>query len=119
MSEFTDYLIELFEQFGPVQARKMFGGYGIYNDGIMFGLVADDTLYLKADKSNVQEFESRGLVPFEYNKAGKLMKMSYYLAPAEILDDPDAAAIWARRSFMVARSAQAGSGKKPSNRKKK
>jgi len=48
VSEFVVYLKEVFEQLGPIRARKMFGGYGIYHDGVMFGLVADDTLYLKA-----------------------------------------------------------------------
>ena len=77
MSEFTRYLQEVFELFGPISARKMFGGYGIYHQGLMFGLVADDTLYLKADAQNVAFFEELGLGPFEYHKQGKVMKMSY------------------------------------------
>jgi len=102
LSEFTEYLIELFELFGQVSARKMFGGYGIYHRGLMFGLVADDSLYLKADEATAPQFVSRGLGQFEYNKAGKMIKMSYYLAPAEALEDPEQAAIWARLSFEVA-----------------
>ncbi len=57
MSEFVDYLKEVFEQFGQIRARKMFGGYGIYHDGVMFGLVADDTLYLKADENTAPYFK--------------------------------------------------------------
>lgn len=106
MSEFVDYLHEVFEQFGRIHVRKMFGGYGIYHDGIMFGLVADDTLYLKADHTTAKHFESRGLNQFEYDKGGKPVKMSYYEAPAEILDDPEDAAVWARRSYDVAMSAK-------------
>jgi len=102
MSEFVDYLIEVFETFGPVQSRKMFGGYGIYHNGIMFGLVADDTLYLKADKTTAPHFESRDLSQFEYNKGGKIVKMSYYLAPEEILENRDEAALWAARAYEVA-----------------
>ena len=93
MSEFTDYLTELLEQFGTVQARKMFSGYGLYHEGLMFGLVLDDTLYLKADATNVKEFESRDLGPFKHNKGSKKITMSYYLAPLEMLDDPEEAAI--------------------------
>jgi DNA transformation protein len=52
MSELIAYLPEVFELFGPVTIRKMFGGYGVYHDGLMFALVADDTLYLKADDEN-------------------------------------------------------------------
>lgn len=102
MSEFVDYLHEVFEQFGRIQVRKMFGGYGIYHDGIMFGLIADDTLYLKADNTTAKLFKSRGLNQFEYHKGGKPVKMSYYEAPAEILDDREEAAVWARRSYEAA-----------------
>ena len=102
MSEFVDYLKEVFEQFGEIRARKMFGGYGIYHDGIMFGLVADDTLYLKADDTTAEYFASRGLGQFEYDKGDKVVKMSYYLAPEEIYDDPDEAVVWAKRAYEVA-----------------
>ena len=102
MSEFVDFLTEVFVLFGPIQTRKMFGGYGVYRDGIMFALVADDSLYLKADATIAHYFESLGLGQFEYDKGGKVVKMSYYLAPAEIFDDPEQAAIWARRSLEVA-----------------
>lgn len=102
MNEFIDYLKELFESFGPVQVRKMFGGYGVYYDGIMFALVEDDTLYLKADDSSAADYESRGLARFEYIRAGKTVKLSYYQAPEEILDNPDDAADWARRAYAAA-----------------
>ena len=107
MSEFTDYLQEVFARFGAVHARKMFGGYGLYHDGVMFGLVADDTLYLKADASTREHFLSRGLGAFEYEKNGKTVTMSYYLAPEEILEDTDMAREWAQQSFAIALKAQA------------
>lgn len=107
MSEFTDYLCEVFAQFGPVHARKMFGGYGLYHDGVMFGLVANDTLYLKADAATRDRFLSRGLTAFEYEKNGKTVAMSYYVAPEEIFDDPETACAWAKQSFAVAFRAKA------------
>ncbi|MDH3670431.1 MAG: TfoX/Sxy family protein [Gammaproteobacteria bacterium] len=113
MSEFVAYLKEVFEQFGSIQARRMFGGYGIYHDGIMFGLVADDTLYLKADEVTVEHFVSRSLEQFEYGKGNKVVKMSYYLAPDEIFDDPEQATVWARRAL------EAASRAKPTVRKKR
>jgi DNA transformation protein and related proteins len=115
MNEYIEFLREVFEQFGPITARKMFGGYGVYHQGLMFALVADETLYLKADAENVATFEQAGLEPFAYNKQGKIMKMSYYLAPEEILDDPEEAAIWARRSYEAALRSQS----KHTKRKKK
>ncbi len=83
----------------------------------MFGLVADDTLYLKADAKLAKDFEAKGLGPFEYETGDKVVKMSYYLAPDEILDDPNEAVLWAQRSYEVAlRSKSAGKqqSKKPS-----
>lgn len=102
MSEFVEYLQEVFQRFGPVHPRKMFSGYGLYHDGVMFGLVADELLYLKTDSSIAHYFEERGLEQFSYTRAGKLIKMSYFLAPEDIYEDQTEAAIWARRSFEVA-----------------
>lgn len=114
MSEFVTYLAEVFESFGIVQTRKMFGGYGLYHNGVMFGLVADDTLYLKADAAVAHFFTAKGLGQFEYGKGTKLIKMSYYLAPEEIFDDREEAALWARRSYEVALRT-----KKPSTKKRR
>ena len=102
MSEFTDYLSEVFERLGPVDVRSMFGGYGVFYEGLMFALVAEDDVYLKADAQNAGDFESRNLPAFEYGRKGKSVKMTYYRAPDEILDDRDAAADWARRSYAAA-----------------
>lgn len=107
MSEFVDYLEEVFEGFGEIRARRMFGGYGIYHDGVMFGLVTDDTLYLKADEKTADLFEKRGLAQFEYDKAGRIVKMSYYLAPEEIFDSQEDATLWAKRAYEAAIRAKA------------
>lgn len=113
MSEFVEYLQEVFELFGPIRARRMFGGYGIYHNDFMFGLVADDVLYLKADDESVQSFRDRGLGQFQYVNKGKTIGMSYYLAPEEIFDDPDEARVWALRAYEAAvRSRKAPGGKK-------
>lgn len=102
MSEFVDSLEEVFAGFGPIRTRRMFGGYGVYRDGLMFGLVADDVLYLKADGQSVGAFRELGLAPFEYEKNGKKVKMSYYAAPEAIFDDPERARAWAARAFEAA-----------------
>lgn len=102
MTEFVDFLGEVFRNFGSIQARKMFSGYALYHDGVMIGLVADETLYLKADKTTAHYFEAKGLDQFEYGREGKVVKMSYYQAPEEIFDDLEEAAKWARRSFEAA-----------------
>ncbi|WP_104204105.1 TfoX/Sxy family protein [Billgrantia saliphila] len=108
MSDYTDHLRDVFERFGPITARRMFGGYGIYHDGLMFALVADEMLYLKADNENVGDFVQEGLGPFEYEKGGKFVQLSYYQAPEAVFEDDELAATWARRSFEAALRAQAG-----------
>ena len=111
MSEFTDHLADLFEAFGPVAVRRMFGGHGVFRDGLMFALVVDDALYLKADDRSRAMFESRGLPPFEYTRKGKRISLSYHLAPGEALDDPLTLAEWARPAFDAALRAR-GSGRR-------
>ena len=111
MSEYVEYLKEVFEQFGSVTIRKMFGGYGIYHNGLMFALVSDDMLYLKADEVNAGDFEKLGLGQFEYSKSGRTVKLSYYRAPDEIMEDREEAAVWARRSYEAALRARSPKSK--------
>jgi hypothetical protein len=73
-----DHIRELFSSFGHVSVRRMFGGAGIYADGVMFALVADDVIYLKVDAQNEPDFEREGLPPFTYlAKNNKRAVMSY------------------------------------------
>jgi DNA transformation protein len=102
MSEFTDYLSELLADFGEIHARKMFGGYGIYHQGLMFGLVADNTLYLKADAQSAPAFTARGLPAFMYQKGQRRVQMSYYQAPEEALDHPEEMRTWAQLAYDAA-----------------
>lgn len=107
MSEYTEYLQDVFELFGPITARRMFGGHGIYHDGVMFALVADETLYLKTDARTVGDFEREGLGPFEYDKGGRVVRMSYYQAPEVLFEDRELAADWARCALEAAWRARA------------
>lgn len=102
MSEFVDNLHEVFEAFGPIRTRRMFGGHGIYHQDLMFALVADDVLYLKTDAHNDAAFIELDLPRFEYLKQGKRMQMAYRQAPEEIYDDPALAREWARGAFEAA-----------------
>lgn len=102
MSEFVESLNDVFEEFGLIRSRKMFGGYGIYHQGLMFGLISDDELYLKVDEELKTEFEEKDLPAFEYSKNGKLMKMSYHLAPEEIYEDKSTAKEWAVKAYEAA-----------------
>lgn len=103
MSDFVAYMHELFAEFGPVATRRMFGGHGVFHDGLMIGLIADDTLYLKVDEDTIPAFRELGLTPFEYQKGTKLVTMSYYLAPAEALEDPAELVPWAQLALAAAK----------------
>ena len=103
--EFIEYLLEQMHDVGQVNARAMFGGHGIYHEGIMFALVADDVLYLKTDEVNRPEFEARKLPPFLYERKDKVISMSYNEAPGEVLDDPDEMTYWARSAIQASRRA--------------
>ena len=102
MSDFVNNLEDVFALFGPIRAKRMFGGYGIYHDDLMFALVADDVLYLKADDKSSPEFIEQGMSQFEYVKSGKVIKMSYYTAPEDIFDDQEKAKQWAELAFQAA-----------------
>lgn len=116
MSEFIDYLHEVFARFGPIETRRMFSGHGLFREGVMFGLVVKDALYLKADEEARPGFESRGLAPFTYKRGAREVALSYYLAPPEVLDDPEEAAKWARISLEAALRAGSGRNKRPKKR---
>ena len=64
--EFMDHLLDLLSEAGPIAPRRMFGGHGLFIDGVMIGLVASDTLYLKVDEVNRPAYDERGLRPFSY-----------------------------------------------------
>lgn len=100
--EFVSYVVELMQSIGPVYAKGMFGGHGIFLDGLMFGLVADSVLYLKTDKETEADFTDKGLEAFTYNKQGKDFKMSYYQAPEEALEDSDEMNYWANKAYDTA-----------------
>ncbi len=98
-----DYLRDLFSSFRPVAVRRMFGGAGIYADGVMFALLADGALYLKADETNEPDFEREDLPPFSYQaKNGRRAVMSYRKMPERLYDDPDELAQWAGRALAAA-----------------
>jgi DNA transformation protein len=112
VSEFVDYLQEILGAGGALRARRMFGGYGLFRGELMIGLVVDDTLYLKADAHSAGCFRSRGLGQFEYVRRGRPVKLSYYRAPDEVTEDPDAAAVWTERAYQAAMRSVAKPGKR-------
>ncbi|QNK65963.1 TfoX/Sxy family protein [Variovorax sp. PAMC26660] len=102
MSAFVQSLHEIFERFGRIEPRRMFGAHGIFHEGRMIALVIRDTLYLKADAESAPHFDKQNLPPFTYERQGKSMPMSYRQAPADLFEDREEAALWGRRAYEAA-----------------
>jgi DNA transformation protein len=113
MSSFVDHLQEVFAGLGRVEARRMFGGHGIFHEGRMFALVAHETLYLKADDETAPFFEALGLPAFTYQRQGKTAQLRYRQAPEAVFEDPAAAMLWGRRAFEAALRAKRPPARKP------
>ena len=80
----------------------MFGGYGIFHQGLMFGLIADGNLYLKADAESRHHFDAKGCRAFSYYKKEREYRLSYFQALDEFFDDDNACLRWANLAFDAA-----------------
>jgi DNA transformation protein len=103
-SDFLNYVLEQLSRCGEVSARRMFGAAGLFRNGVMFGLVADDVAYLKADDSNREDFLREGSSPFQFQlDSGRDVIMDYYEIPGDVLEDPDRLAAWVEGAWAAAR----------------
>ena len=105
--EFIDYVLELFGPFGTVGARRMFGGHGVYLDGLMLALVSEDALYLKADEMNRIEFEQAGCKIFSYARKGRRATLGFFRPPEDAMESPELMLPWARTAYAAALRANA------------
>jgi DNA transformation protein and related proteins len=117
-----DFIRDLFAPFGPVTVRRMFSGAGIFADGLMFGLIVRDVIYLKADDGNAADFEREGCAPFTYTRGKKSGRPSqhalpYWRLPGRLYDDPDELADWARRAFAAAERKKFAARRQPKRRR--
>jgi DNA transformation protein len=104
---YRTYVLEQLASLGGVTARSMFGGLGLYHDGLFFGLVDDDTLYLKVDDTTRGDYEAAGMGAFRPS-ADEGPSLSYYEVPGDVLEDAGALARWAAKAVDVARRKAAG-----------
>ncbi|MBL8262656.1 MAG: TfoX/Sxy family protein [Xanthomonadaceae bacterium] len=111
---------ELLAPIGQITVRRMFGGAGVYADGLIVGLEVGGALYLKTDDQTRQAFADAGGQPFVYDGKGQPVTMSYWTPPEEAMDSPEAMQPWARLALAAslraaaakpARAKAAGRGK--------
>jgi DNA transformation protein and related proteins len=104
---FVEHCLELLSPLGPVRARRMFGGWGLYADGLFVALIAEERLYLKADAGTRDHFAAAGCEPFTYIADGKSVTLGYWTAPPDALESTALMQPWARLAMQAALSARA------------
>ncbi|BBI98515.1 transcriptional regulator [Ferrigenium kumadai] len=116
-NEFAEYVVELMAGWAAVSARRMFGGFGLYREGLMFALIAEDQLYFKTDAHNVAQFERAGSRPFVYESKVRTVQMSYWSAPEACLESPAEMREWCQSAYAAALRAHAAKPVKRTGRK--
>lgn len=121
--EFAEHALDMLAAVGApfdscARLRRMFGGHGIFCDGVMFALIADDTVYMKVDVETRQDFIDAGGLPFTYERSGKPFEMSYVSLPDDAAEDIDAMRPWAHMALAAANRAKAGKPAKKAAAKK-
>ena len=109
-------VLSLLLPLGPVEARSMFGGHGLYLEDIIFGLIGDQEIWLKVDAETKPAFRQAGSHPFVYTGKNRPVEMPYWAAPAGAQRTPDALLSWAR--LAVAAGRRASAKKRAAQRKK-
>ena len=101
---FAEFLREQLASLGRVTMRRMFGKTGVFCDGVMFGMVTDNTLYFRVDDHNRAAFkEAESFPPLNYAKKGSTIDLSFWCAPERLFDAPDELVTWARVALAAAR----------------
>jgi DNA transformation protein len=101
---FAEFLRDQLAPLGRITMRRMFGKIGVFCDGIMLGMMRDDTLYFRVDDDNRAAFkEAASFPPLNYEKKGGTINLSFWRAPERLFDEPDELVIWARAALAAAR----------------
>jgi DNA transformation protein len=100
---FAEFLKEQLAPLGHVTMRRMFGKTGVFCDGLMFGMVTDNTLYFRIDDQNREAFkEAASFPPLNYSKKGSMIDLSFWRAPERLFDESDELVAWARIALAAA-----------------
>jgi DNA transformation protein len=100
---FAEFLREQFAPLGHLTMRRMFGKTGVFCDGVMFGMVADNTLFFRVDDDNRAAFaEAATFPPLNYEKKGSSIDLSFWRAPERLFEEPDELLSWARAALAAA-----------------
>lgn len=98
---FLAYILKKLQPHGPITARAMFGGYGIYWDKIIFASIYANTLYFRADEYTINDFAPYNARPFVYEGTGKTLVLPYLTLPKEILENHTELPIWIQKAYQA------------------
>jgi DNA transformation protein len=98
-SDYLQFILEQLRGLGRVHSRRMFGAAGLYCDEVFFGIISDDTLYLRVDEASRGDYTARGMAAFKPYADRPEVSMTYFEVPADVLEDPEALLLWSRRSL--------------------
>ena len=117
---FAQFLREELAPLGRITVRRMFGKSGVFCDGLMLGMVTEDTLYFRVDDLNRAAFkEAESVPPINYQKGGRTIDLSFWRAPERLFDQPDELVAWAREALAAAhRVAEKREGTAPRRKRK-
>ena len=117
-NSFAEFLREQLAPLGRITMRRMFGKTGVFCDGLMLGMVTDNTLYFLVDDNNRAAFEeAASFPPLNYEKQGRTIDLSFWRAPERLFDEPDELITWARAALAAARRVAAK--REPAARRRK
>src|ERR1700733_6723570 len=101
---FAEFLREQLTPLGRLTMRRMFGKTGVFCDGVMLGMVTENTLYFRVDDQNRATFkEAESFPPLNYAKKGDTIDLSFWRVPERLFDEPDELVAWARAALAAAR----------------
>ena len=108
-SAYADFLRDQLAPLGHIAIRRMFGKSGVFCDGVMLGMVSDNTLNFRVDDLNRDAFaEAAAEPPLNYAKQGRSIDLAFWRAPDRLFDAPDDLLAWARLALAAARRVAAG-----------
>ena len=120
---FAEFLGEQLAPLGHITLRRMFGKSGVFCDGVMLGMVTENTLYFRVDEENRATFrEAESAPPLNYRKRGAAIDLSFWRVPERLFDEPDEFLTWAQAALAAARRVAAKrqpSATKPKARNKR
>jgi DNA transformation protein len=110
---FKSFVLDQLSALPEVRAKAMFGAHGLYQAGRFFGILDEGRLYFKVSKESRAAYAERGMKPFTYEMKGRVMTMSYYEVPPDVLENATELVAWAGRAFQVAATRPGEAVKKP------